>query len=178
MRDEEEIARRRLSAPLSSHIAHPASLVSRYGPVLIWLAVIFYASTGDFSASNTSRIVGPLVRWLFPEITEPALLQIHFFVRKTAHFFEYAVLALLAARAFLGSPHAGLRRNWHAASFALAAACALLDEYNQSFDAARTGTIYDSLLDMCGAAAALAALALFRRRSLKRTTVEREVRQD
>lgn len=167
-----------MSPPSSSLIPHPTSLVSRYGPVLVWLAVIFYASTGDFSASNTSRIVGPLVRWLFPEITEPALLQIHFFVRKAAHFFEYAVLAVLAARAFLGSPRARLRRNWPASAFALVAACALLDEFNQSFDAARTGTIYDSLLDMSGGAAALAALVLLRRRGLKRKIVEGDVSQE
>jgi VanZ family protein len=159
MRDEGAALRERPS----SLIFHPTSFLTRYGPVLVWLAVIFFASTGSLSASNTSRIIRPLVLWAYPDISEAALLQIHIFVRKAAHFTEYAVLALLAARAFLTSEGSWLRRNWHLCAFALVAVCALLDEFHQSFEATRTGTIYDSLLDMSGGAAALALLALFRR---------------
>lgn len=142
----------------------------RYGPLVAWVAVIFFASTGNLSASNTSRIVRPLLLWLFPAITEPELMQAHFFVRKAAHFTEYAVLALLAARAFLSSSRVWLRRRWPVAAFALVAACSLLDEYHQSFLDTRTGTVYDSLIDMTGGAFALAALALLRaaRRRRKR----------
>lgn len=137
----------------------------RYGPVAVWVGFIFFASTSGFSASNTSRVIRPLLLWLFPDIAEPTLASVHFFVRKAAHFAEYAVLALLAARAFLTSRHGGLRSRWAGAAFALVAACALLDEFGQSFNAARTGTIYDSLLDMSGGAAALAAIGLLRRTS-------------
>ena len=136
--------------------------VWRYGPVVVWVGVIFFASTGSMSASNTSRIIRPLLLWLFPDITDASLLQVHFFVRKTAHFAEYAVLALLAARAFLTSSNEKLRRGWYAAAFALVAACALLDEYQQSFQPTRTGTIYDSFIDMSGGAAALALLSVWR----------------
>ena len=100
--------------------------------------------------------------WLFPGITEAGLLWAHFLVRKAAHFTEYAVLALLAARAFLSSSNPVLRNPWWLVSFALVAACALLDEWYQSFVPARTGTIYDSLLDMTGGAFALALLSLWR----------------
>lgn len=137
--------------------------LNRYGPVVVWVAFIFFVSTSGFSASNTSRIIRPLLLWLFPDITEPTLVTAHFFVRKAAHFTEYALLALLAARAFLGSSRERLRLNWHAAAFALVAACALLDEFHQSFLSARTGTIYDSLLDVSGGATALGVLALVRR---------------
>ena len=166
MRDEGAALRARPP----SLIFRPQSFVSRYGPVLVWLAVIFFASTGSLSASNTSRIIRPLVLWLYPDISEAALLQIHFSVRKTAHFAEYAVLALLAARAFLTSRRPRLKGNWHLCAFALVAACALLDEFHQSFEATRTGTIYDSLLDMSGGATALAVLALLRRRARRKTT--------
>lgn len=131
----------------------------RYGPLLLWLGFIFVASTGGFSASNTSRVVRPLLLWLSPGMSEAALLRAHFFIRKGAHFAEYAVLALLAARAFASSAKPVLRRRWLPASFALVAVCALLDEYHQSFVAARTGTIYDSLIDMSGGATALALAA-------------------
>jgi VanZ family protein len=122
---------------------------------------VLFASTANFSASNTSRIIRPLLLWLFPDITEPTVLRVHFFVRKCAHFTEYALLALLAARAFRTSGLAALRRSWWLAAFALVAAVALVDEYHQSFLPSRTGTIYDSLLDMTGGATALACLALW-----------------
>jgi VanZ family protein len=136
--------------------------VWRYAPLAGWIGFIFFASTGAMSASNTSRIIAPLFRWLFPNITEAQLLLVHFTVRKTAHFTEYAVLALLAARAFIPSTRRRLRQSWFVAALALVATVALLDEYNQSFNAARTGTIWDSLIDISGGATALVALSLWR----------------
>jgi len=127
----------------------------RYGPVVAWACFVLFASSSNFSASNTSRIIRPLLVWLFPDISEAALAQAHFLVRKAAHFTEYALLALLAARAFRTSLRSALSRRWWLASFALVASVALVDEYHQSFVPTRTGTIYDSLLDMAGGAAAL-----------------------
>lgn len=145
----------------------------RYGPVVLWMGIIFFASTGNLSAPNTSRILRPLLLWLFPGITEATLLQVHFIVRKGAHFTEYAVLALLAARAFLSSSRPSLRRRWWLASLALVASCALLDEYHQSFVATRTGTIYDSLIDIAGGASAVAVVALWHAARGRRTSARR-----
>ena len=136
----------------------------RYAPLAGWIAFIFFNSTGAMSASNTSRIIAPLFRWLFPNITGAQLLLVHFTVRKAAHFTEYAVLALLAARAFIPSTRQVLRRRPFVAALALVATVALLDEYNQSFNAARTGTMRDSLLDFAGGATALVILGLWRAR--------------
>jgi VanZ family protein len=136
----------------------------RYGPLAGWTAFIFFASTGAMSASNTSRIIGPLFKWLFPGITEAQLLLVHFTVRKCAHFTEYALLAVLAARAFIPSSRRLLRRNAFAAALALVVLVALLDEYNQSFNVARTGTIWDSMIDIAGGATALVIFSLWRMR--------------
>jgi VanZ family protein len=125
---------------------------------------VLFASTASFSASNTSRIIRPLLIWLFPNISEASLNEIHFLIRKTAHFTEYALLALLAVRAFHTSRRAALGRVWWLVAFALVACVSLLDEYHQSFLPSRTGTIYDSLLDMTGGATALACAALWLRR--------------
>jgi VanZ family protein len=141
----------------------------RYAPLAVWIGFIFFASTGAMSAPNTSRIIGPLVRWLFPDISEAQLLFVHFAVRKTAHFTEYAVLALLAARAFISSAHVRLRRGWFVAALALVASVALLDEYNQSFNPARTGTIRDSLIDISGGTTALVLFSLWRMRPMRET---------
>lgn len=125
------------------------------------MAFISFASTGSFSAGNTSRIIGPLVLWLFPDTSPETMLVIHGVTRKIAHLTEYALLGILAARAFRGSPGERLRARWFVASLALIVVYALIDEYHQSFVPSRTGSIYDSLIDMTGG---LAALVIVRRR--------------
>ena len=138
--------------------------VWRYGPLIIWLAFIFFASSAEFSADNTSRIIGPLFRWLFPNITEETLAAVHFGVRKLAHFSEYGVLALLAARAFSSSSQRILRTNWFLSSVALVVVYALLDEFHQSFVPSRTPSIFDSLIDALGGLTLLLIFAFWKRR--------------
>jgi VanZ family protein len=140
----------------------------RYAPLVAWTCFIFYASTGAMSASNTSRVIEPLLRWLVPDISEARLVAAHFLVRKLAHFTEYALLALLAARAFISSSKSFLSRRWLVAALALVVSIALLDEFNQSFNPARTGTIKDSLLDTAGGLTALVVLTLLRARRVRR----------
>lgn len=135
----------------------------RYGPLLVWMAFIFFASTAQLSASNTSRIIRPMLLWLFPDISEESLTFVHFIVRKLAHLTEYAILGLLAARAFLTSSHRGLRRRWFLSAWLLVIIYALSDELHQRFVPARTGSIYDSLIDITGGLMALSILAAWRR---------------
>jgi VanZ family protein len=136
--------------------------IRRYAPLVIWMAFIFFASTGEFSASNTSRIIGPLLRWLFPNISEEQLTLAHSITRKVAHFVEYAILAWLAARAFTTSSRQALRHQWFLISLLLVVVYSLSDEYHQSFVPSRTGSIYDSLIDISGGLAALLLYALWR----------------
>lgn len=133
----------------------------RYGPPVAWACFVLFASSGNFSASNTSRIIRPFLLWLFPNISNESLVYVHFLIRKAAHLSEYAILALLAARAFRTSQKDKLRRRWWLAAFVLVACVSLVDEYHQSFLPTRTGTIYDSFLDMTGGAVALACMALW-----------------
>ena len=133
----------------------------RYGPVVAWACFVLSASSSSFSAPNTSRVVRPLLLWLYPDISEASLDTVHLLVRKASHCAEYALLALLAARAFRTSSRDALKRFWWLAAFALVACVSLADEYRQSFVPSRAGTIYDSLLDMAGGAAALACAALW-----------------
>ncbi|MGB7924945.1 MAG: VanZ family protein [Pyrinomonadaceae bacterium] len=139
----------------------------RYAPLVGWMLLIFIASTGELSAPNTSRILRPLLLWLFPGISEETLASVHFMVRKAAHFTEYAILAIFAARAFVTSSHERLRRAWVFVTALLVVLYSLSDEYHQSFVASRTGSIYDSLIDISGGLAALAVYALWRQRKAK-----------
>jgi len=136
--------------------------LSRYLPLVAWLAFISYASTASFSASNTSRIIGPLVLWLFPNTSAETLATIQFFTRKIAHFTEYAILGFLAARAFRTSPSPAISRRWFWIAAALIIVYALIDEYHQSFVPSRTASIFDSFIDMSGG---LAALIFLRKRA-------------
>lgn len=139
----------------------------RYAPLVSWMLFIYLASTSGFSAHNTSRILRPLLLWLFPQITEERIAALHFLIRKAAHFTEYAVLGLLAARAFVGSSHRALRENWIIVSAILVVTYAFLDEFHQSFVSARTASIFDSLIDIAGGLFALICLAYFKSSPLR-----------
>jgi VanZ family protein len=136
--------------------------VTHYLPLIAWLAFISFASSGSFSAGNTSRIIGPLILWLFPNTTPETLLVVHFVTRKLAHFTEYAILGFLAARTFRTSPRPAISSRWFLISAILIVSFALLDEFHQTFVPTRTGSIYDSFIDMAGG---LTALLVIRRRS-------------
>ncbi len=136
----------------------------RYGPLLLWMLVISFASTNEFSALNTSQIFRPLIRWIFPNLSEERVAAIHFLTRKVAHFSEYAVLGILAARAFATSAHDVLRRHWFQVALLLITCFALLDEFHQSFVPGRTASIYDSAIDVVGGLTALLLIRRWRRR--------------
>jgi VanZ family protein len=136
--------------------------------VVAWIVVVQIFASGSFSASETSRFITPLLRWLFPDVDAESVATAHFAVRKLGHFVEYAILALLALRAFdssLDRPLAWLA----AASLGLALAVAVVDEVRQAAAANRTGALSDVALDLAGAASALALAGAARRRWSSRT---------
>jgi VanZ family protein len=137
----------------------------RYVPVVLWMAVIFAASTSALSGDNTSRLIGPILHWLFPNFSEAKIEVAHFVVRKAAHFAEYAVLAFLAARAFATSKRVTLRRRFFYVTLFLIVVYSLSDELHQNFVPTRTGSIYDSFIDIAGGLTALTIYTLLRRRS-------------
>ena len=117
---------------------------------------------------NTSRIVRPLLLWLFPDISETGIQIAHLLIRKAAHFTEYAVLGWLAARSFATSSRDLLLRYWFLAALLLVILQAAVDEYHQSFVATRTGSAYDSLIDIAGGLFALIVFANWRARANRR----------
>jgi len=124
--------------------------IIRYAPLFLWAGLILFLSTGQGAMSNTSRFIRPLLEFLFPNSPEEILQIYHNYIRKLAHATEYAGLAFFAARAFLSSSVNILRRFWFVVSISLVVLTALTDEYNQSFNPARTGSIYDVCLDVAG----------------------------
>jgi len=139
--------------------------LARYVPLIFWIAVIFFMSSGEASMAQTSRFIRPLLEFLFPDASAATLNIYHAYIRKCAHFAEYAVLAFLAARAFWSATIGTLSRRWAFAAFGVVLLIAAIDELNQSFDPSRTGSVWDVALDCFGGATALFVLLLvsFRR---------------
>jgi len=127
-------------------------------PVILWMALIFGGSTNLGASRNTSRIIGPILRWFNPEVTDDAIRQIQFTIRKCGHVAEYGILALLVWRA-LRHRHSIPATGWswkHARQAILISAFyAATDEFHQSFVVTREGSLWDVLLDTAGAAAAI-----------------------
>jgi VanZ family protein len=139
-----------------------------YAPLILWTAVIFINSSTIGASQNTSRIIRPLLEWLFPAAL-PATLDIyHGYIRKLAHFTEYGVLGFLAARAFWVSHRNVLRKFWFVGAFGLVVLIAAADEYNQSFNSLRTSSGYDVLIDVSGGLFAVAAFYIFKTRRQNR----------
>ena len=76
--------------------------------VAVWMGVIFLFSTDTFSGSQTSRFIGPILKWFAPDITNDSIARVQLVVRKIAHLVEYAILSMLICRALakrLAKPH-------------------------------------------------------------------------
>jgi VanZ family protein len=130
-------------------------------PVILWAALIFSVSGDKKSVHHSSRLIGPIVRWLIPEISDEALQQTVFVVRKGAHVTEYAVLAMLLWRALRGPNMAGAS-GWpkKIAMWAWTGAVlfAISDEIHQAYVPGRQGAVMDVFIDSIGAAVGLFSL--------------------
>src|SRR5690242_4331335 len=122
------------------------SRFATWGPVVLWAGLIFWFSTGSFSASNTSSVIEPILTWIIPSISPDQLESVHFSIRKLGHLSEYFILALLLSRA--------LAREFQNLSILRRLAIALIfvclyaasDEWHQSFIPERTATGADVML--------------------------------
>ena len=125
-------------------------------PLLIWIVLIFFVSTDRFSGTASSRIIGPLLAYLFPGLAPSEIVFWHSVLRKLGHVAGYFVLGFLSVRG-LSSP--GLRpRAIRVRAVGLVLAVALSDEYHQSFSAVRSGSIVDVGYDCLGGFSAVALL--------------------
>ncbi len=128
-----------------------------WGPLCVWLGVIAVTSTELGARSSVDVWYWRLLHEWLPQIfgREPSGLTPQFlpaWARKAAHVTEYAVLALLTWRS-LARVTAWGRAVLAGAALALCATVAGLDEWHQSFLAARTGAVRDVAIDLGGAVA-------------------------
>ena len=131
-------------------------------PVVLWAAIIFFASSDAGSSGHTSRFLRPLLLWLKPGLSDAALDTAIYVIRKASHVTEYAILTALLWRALRNRGQVSAKFPWDwrlaARAFGLVAAYAVSDEAHQLFVPAREGRVRDVLYDSAGAAVALLAL--------------------
>lgn len=135
-------------------------------PVLIWMAVIFAASSDPQSSIHSSRILAPLLHWLFPKMSAARIEDINFVFRKCCHVAEYAVFALLVWRALNQSKNNLAPWSWPkvGGTLLIVFLYAASDEFHQIFVATRTPRFHDVVIDTLGGATSLLVLWIFDRR--------------
>jgi hypothetical protein len=112
-------------------MANPKNFASRWGPALLWMAVLFISS-----ATPSSDL--------------PSFGILDFVIKKGGHMLGYAILALAYRRGL------GREASRPAAAWLLAVMYALLDEFHQSFVPGRHLSLIDALVfDGGGAALAI-----------------------
>jgi VanZ family protein len=119
---------------------------------ILWLIVIAIESSSLGAASNTARILYPPLHFLFG-LNPFEFEHWHFLIRKGGHVFGYGLLSLLLFRAWRETLPLPGNANWTLRWANLAVLgtmlVASLDEYHQSFNPERTGSVRDVILDTC-----------------------------
>jgi VanZ family protein len=124
---------------------------------ILWLILIAIESSALLSAHNTSRILYPLLHFLFGLDWERFDVW-HFYIRKAGHVVGYATLSILLFRAWRATLPAMSDVKWTPRWATIAilgtALVASLDEWHQSYVPSRTGRWQDVVLDTCAGVAA------------------------
>ncbi len=134
---------------------------------LLWMGVIFYFSsqTGADSSQMSGSITNAVIRLFIKEYdTLPFQQQIEIYdvtsyiIRKTAHYMEYAVLAMFVYFSF----YFFSKRKYlnYSISLLIAILYAISDEFHQSFVANRMAVFKDVIIDSLGALTMILLIAV------------------
>jgi VanZ family protein len=132
-------------------------------PVVVWAAFISWFSSDAFSARSTHSYIDPILRFFFPDLTREGFRFAHGIIRKSAHFIEYAILAMLICRA-LAADGGRLAARTIVRTITYCFMYAALDELHQALVPSRTGSPLDVLIDVTGATMGTLLLAKWRAR--------------
>ena len=130
----------------------------------LWMVLIAIESTDWLSSQHTSRILYPILHFLFG-LNRARFEVWHHYIRKLGHFVGYFTLSFFLFRAWRATlrlpwaPRWALR--WSTTAFFMSALVASLDEWHQTFLPSRTGAISDVMLDSCAALTAQVLLFVF-----------------
>jgi len=124
-------------------------------PPLLWMSLIFIGSADSGSVGRSSRIVEPLMHWLFPHMSQEGMWTCVLIARKCAHLTEYGLCAILLWRAKRQFTSKDTRPwDWGEARWAIVMIFlyACTDEIHQCFVPGRGAAFHDVVLDTIGGA--------------------------
>jgi len=127
---------------------HQKQILKAWIAAGLWLVLIAIESTNYLSSANTSRMLYPILHFLFG--MDPMRFAIwHHYIRKTGHFVGYFTLSVLLFRAWRATlPSSSLwELRWAAIAFFMSAFVGSMDEWHQTFLPSRTGLVSDAILD-------------------------------
>jgi VanZ family protein len=142
-----------------------AELIRYWLPVGLWLVVVSLTSSSSAAGSRTLALLQWLVSVFHLPLSHAQINEIHFFIRKTGHFCNYAILSLLIFRAIRDGAISIWRHTWMFLALLGTLLVASADEVHQYFTPGREGTWHDVVLDMCGALTAQVIFLIWARRA-------------
>jgi VanZ family protein len=119
-------------------------------PAICVAVLISTFSTHYFSSEETSKILTPILHWIFPTASFHTLSRMHTAIRKLAHVTEFGVFSITVFHGVRGERH-GWRWRWALITLIVAVSYAGLDEWHQSFVPMREARVRDVLIDSTGA---------------------------
>jgi VanZ family protein len=144
-------------------------------PALLWLAVIAVESLWLSSRVTSGWLWYMVFDVLHLQISPITFDRLHHLLRKGGHVAGYGLLCVLLFNSWYHSlstpPAKRLRLGCAGLALGMTLVTAMLDEWHQSFDPARTGSIRDVGLDVTGGIIFL-AIALFVFRLWRTATTE------
>ncbi len=142
----------RLPDLTTEQFAFPTWLRKQWAWLIAWMILIFALShmDGNTSASKSQLLVDLLLRLgINPEVLPVEVLSL--IVRKTAHFSEYLVLAIISLPLFRHYRKGNSPPYWLLA-WGFCVLYAASDEWHQTFIPGREGRATDVMIDAVGAA--------------------------
>lgn len=129
--------------------------------IIFWMTVIFgfSAAEGEMSQSTSDMITEIIVENIYADYDSMPIEKqkeiwenISFAVRKTGHFGEYGILAVLVSGLLLTFDRVVKNKKWLLFAVAFCAVYAITDEIHQGFVAGRSPKFMDVCIDTAGAA--------------------------
>jgi VanZ family protein len=117
--------------------------ITQWIPAILWAGLVVVLGTSIFSIARTSAIFDPLLERISPGLGPHGLYNLQVFIRRSAHFAEYAILFV-----FL---NLGPLRGRPIVALFVVIGCGSLDETRQLLTPGRSGTVTDVALDASGA---------------------------
>jgi VanZ family protein len=119
-------------------------------PAICVAVLISTFSTHYFSSEETSKILMPILHWIFPTASLHTFSRMHTAIRKLAHVTEFGVFSIAVFHGVRAEGH-GWRWRWALITLIVAVSYAGLDEVHQSFVPMREARVRDVLIDSTGA---------------------------